>query len=287
MVRGAERPLAQDGTLFVRQTADAPYAGGLHRLLAAHVREDGRQTLGEHGFARTRRSDHEDVVSARGGDFERPLDVFLPLDLGKVGKGKLLLVRRRRRGGDDPLLARKVGEKLGNGMYRVDGEPVGERRLAGVARRDEQLGYACLFGGKRHRQRPAHGAHLAGERQLADHGGVRREGLRLSGGDENAEQDRKIVHGPRLLPVGRREIHGDAADGKVEPAGFHRRSHALACLLYGGVGQTDKVKLRQTAGEKDLRRYLVAADALQAERTNFRNHVSAAFPPKIGVPVDA
>lgn len=89
VVRRAEGALAQYGALFVRQTADAPDTGGLHRLLAAHVRQYAGETLGEHRFARTRRPDHEHIVPARGGDFERALDVFLSLDLGIVGEEQL------------------------------------------------------------------------------------------------------------------------------------------------------------------------------------------------------
>ena len=277
VVRRAEGTLAQYGALFVRQTADAPDTGGLHRLLAAHVRQYAGETLGEHRLARARRADHEHVMSARGSDLKRTLDVFLPLYLGIVGEEQLFLARHGRLGGGDFLFAREMRQKLRNGMYGIDGEMVGVRRLARVARGDVQLPDAGLFRGERHGERAAHRAHLARERKLADHGGVRRQRLCLPGSDENAEQDREIVHGAGLFPVGGREIHGDAADGKVESAVFHRGAHALARLLYGGVGQTDKIKLRQPAGEKDLRRDFVAADALQAERTYFRNHIPAAF----------
>lgn len=133
MVRRAEGALAQYGALFVRQTADAPDTGGLHRLLAAHVRQYAGETLGEHRFARTRRPDHEHIVPARGGDFERALDVFLSLDLGIVGEEQLFLARHGRLGGGDLLLAREMRQKLRNGMYGIDGEMVGVRRLARVA----------------------------------------------------------------------------------------------------------------------------------------------------------
>ena len=89
-------------------------------------------------------------------------------------------------------------------MYRIDGEMVGVGGLARIARGDIQLPDARFFGGERHGKRAAHRAHLAGERELADHGGVRRQGLGLPGGDEDAEQDRKIVYGAGLFPVGGR-----------------------------------------------------------------------------------
>ena len=277
MVRRTEGPLTQYGALFVCETADAPDTGGLHRLLAAHVRQYAGETLGEHRLARARRADHEHVMSARGSDLKRTLDVFLPLYLGIVGEEQLFLARHGRLGGGDFLFAREMRQKLRNGMYGIDGEMVGVRRLARVARGDVQLPDARLFRGERHRERAAHRSHLAREGEFADHGGVRRQRPGLPGGNEDAEQDREIVYGAGLFPVGGREIHGDAADGKVESAVFHRRAHALARLLHGGVGQADKVKLRQPAGEKDLRRDFIAADALQAERAYFRNHIPAAF----------
>ena len=204
VVRRTEGALAQYGALFVRQTADAPDTGGFHRLLAAHVRQYAGETLGEHRFARTRRADHEYIVPARGGDFERALDVFLSLHLGIVGEEQLFLARHGRLGGGNLLLAREMRQKLRDGMYGIDGEMVGVRRLARVARGDVQLPDARLFRGERHRERAAHRAHLAREGELADHGGVRRQRPGLPGGDENAEQDREIVYGAGLFPAGGR-----------------------------------------------------------------------------------
>ena len=40
-------------------------------------RQDGGQAGGEHGFARTRRADHQQVVASSGGDFECALGAFL------------------------------------------------------------------------------------------------------------------------------------------------------------------------------------------------------------------
>ena len=163
VVRRTEGPLTQYGALFVCQTADAPYAGGFHRFLPAHVRQYAGETLGEHRFARTRRADHEHVVPARGGDLERTLDVFLPLYLGIVREDQLFLARHGRLGGGDFLFAREMRQKLRDGMYRIDGEMVGVRRLARVARGDVQLPDAGLLGGERHGERAAHRAHLARE----------------------------------------------------------------------------------------------------------------------------
>ena len=47
--------------------------------------EEGGQSSGEHGLARPRRADEEDVVPAGCADFERPLGGQLPLDRGDFG----------------------------------------------------------------------------------------------------------------------------------------------------------------------------------------------------------
>src|SRR5258707_7840111 len=46
---------------------------GLQRFFEGKWRQDGRDTLGEHGLARTGWADHQNIVSPCAGDFEGPL----------------------------------------------------------------------------------------------------------------------------------------------------------------------------------------------------------------------
>ena len=49
-----------------------------------------REPRREHRLAGAGRPDHEQVVAAGGGDFERPLGAFLALDVGEVERRRLL-----------------------------------------------------------------------------------------------------------------------------------------------------------------------------------------------------
>jgi hypothetical protein len=50
-------------------------------------RQDRRQPRRQHGFAGAGRSDHQKVMAAGGGDFERALGAFLTLDVGEIEDG--------------------------------------------------------------------------------------------------------------------------------------------------------------------------------------------------------
>ncbi len=54
------------------------------RLGLAHRRQDSRKARREHGFAGAGRPDHQQAVSARGGDFERALGLRLPFHLREI-----------------------------------------------------------------------------------------------------------------------------------------------------------------------------------------------------------
>ena len=58
--------------------------GGFERLVVIERRQDAGQSRRQHGFTRARRSDHEQTVTARGGDFERPARAMLTLDIAQI-----------------------------------------------------------------------------------------------------------------------------------------------------------------------------------------------------------
>ena len=59
-------------------------ARGLERLVERERRADAGNALGQHRFAAAGRPDHEHVVAARDGDFQRALHVLLALHVGEV-----------------------------------------------------------------------------------------------------------------------------------------------------------------------------------------------------------
>jgi hypothetical protein len=79
----AERPGAGQGA-----AGDQPGHGmdkrGFQQLRGRQGREQPREALGEHGFARSGRADVEQVVTAGRGDLQGPFGALLPLDLLQV-----------------------------------------------------------------------------------------------------------------------------------------------------------------------------------------------------------
>ena len=211
-------------------------------------------------------------MPARGGDLQRALDVFLPHHVGKVGAGLLRCRRRPARGRGDGLLPAQVGNQ---GVHVADGinrQPVGQRGLRGVFRRNEQVLHTAAHRGHGHGQHAAHAAQLSGERQLAQKGGVRRQLRKLLGTAEDAEKDRQVVDRALLALARGGQIDRDAGDRELCAAVFHCRAHPLPRFLHGGVAKTDDVKRGKSSREETLHRHLVSADALKAQRAHGRDH---------------
>ena len=58
------------------------------------------QARGEHGFARAGRAVHQQVVAARGGNFQRAFGAFLPLDVSKIRQRQMRAADFRLRAGE-------------------------------------------------------------------------------------------------------------------------------------------------------------------------------------------
>lgn len=239
--------------------------GRRQRLVIGERRQEGGQARGEHRFARARRPDHQHVVAARGGDFERALRARLADHIGEIGRrcGGERVEPGRGDGGEPPV--RRVGEvraQRGQIGRAVHGHARHERRLGRARQRQVELGgvrrrrpRGRRFGlrgravvvrllaarrAARHRERAAHRPQRARERQLArELAAVERAGRKLAARGENAERDRQIEAAGLLRQIGRREVDGDAPHGKLEPAVLQRGAHALAAFAHFEIGQPD------------------------------------------------
>ncbi len=269
VVRRAKRPDAHDGVVRRREAEDGIDLRGLDHFGAVHRRQNGRQALGEHGLARARRADEQDVVPAGGGHLERALDVLLRLDLGEIDREARLGLELRRRHGRDALVPAQMVHELGNVLDRVDGHPVGKGGLGRVARRDEELTDADLLGRERHRERAGDGADVPREADLAE---KRRRGRRLADlprGAQDAQQHRQVIERAGLARVRRGEVHRQTADRELHAVGLDGAAHALARLLDGRIRQADDVKPRQAVGHVALHADRVAGHAPAAEGLDF------------------
>jgi hypothetical protein len=83
-MRRAKRTGGDEPGARGQQPRHAVDARDLHRLVARHVREDGRHGAGEERLAAARRPAHDNVVAARGRHFERALGVFLANHVAEI-----------------------------------------------------------------------------------------------------------------------------------------------------------------------------------------------------------
>ena len=261
VVRRAERPPGDDRVLAAREPGDGVYLRRLYHLLAAHVRQDAGQALCHHGLACAGRSDDEDVMSARSRDLERALDVLLSLDVGKIRHRCPRRVELGALRALYKLLPGQMRRQLGDSLHRVHRKPVGKRRLARVLRRDEEMLHPRALRRQRHRQRARDRAHLPRQRQLTDERALLPRRFDVAGGGEYAHEHRQVVHRSGLFLVRRGEVDCHAADREGKAAVFYRGAHTLARLLHRRIGQTHDVERRQPAGDINLHRHLVPADA--------------------------
>ena len=74
---------------------------GLQALGQRQGWQDAGQTLGQHGFAASRRTDHHEIVAACCCNFQGTLDALLSFDIRKVELVVVLLLIEFTAGVDD------------------------------------------------------------------------------------------------------------------------------------------------------------------------------------------
>ena len=275
MMRRAERPPIGERAAF-DLAGDRRDHRHFEQFGRRQRRQDRGQTRSEHRFAGARRSDHQQIVAASRGHFERALGALLAFDVGKIERGagdiEDLRLRPRqhlrafemvgelnqRRGGDDLDIG------AGPGRFR----PAGRRTHQALAARIGADGGGQHAGDRRDR---------AVETELAEHGETGQRIVR-NGADRRhqSERDRQIVMAAFLGQVGGREIDGDAPRRQSEARGDQRRAHPLARFRDRLVGQAHDVE-GQHAG-RDLHLHVDRAnlDAFERNRGDALDHVCPA-----------
>ena len=273
MVRVAKRPLAQ-------QSAAAQTAGDrldhaeFERLGRFERRQDARQPRRQHRFARAGRSDHQQIVGAGGGDFERAFGALLALHVLQVEAGG---ARRRqfRLGRRQQLRALEMVDDRQQVRRRDDLDLAGPGRLAAARARADDAGVARR-GRERGDQDAGHRRQRAVERDLAerDVAGqlVLRQNLHFG---EQPERDRQIEMAAFLEDVGRREVYRDAARRQRETERRQRGAHPLARLGDRLVRQADDREGRQPRGNRHLGFDVDDLDPEKRHGADPRHHVPA------------
>ena len=188
-------------------THGAVDASGLQALGGGQRRQDGRQSLGQQGFARAGRADHQDVVTAGRGDEQGALGVVLAFHIDEV------LVHVGMLGEEfveiDGLgvhvdLPGEEADGLGEAADRIDIQSLDDGGFGGVGPGHEQPIAALGDGLEGHREDPLDGPGVAGEGELADDGVVAGpvEG-HLTAGQQQPQRNRQIKTVGVLLEIGR------------------------------------------------------------------------------------
>ena len=245
----------------------------LQLLLPRHIRQDRRQALGEHALAGARRAHQKDIMPACGRDFKCPFGIFLAFDVFEVEKGVRLRLRLPDGRGLHRRFAGQMAHELRHILHAVDGQALGERRLARVGRGDVDRLVTKRPGREGHRQHARHRPQPALQAELAQKRALFLRQPHLLRRAEDAEQDRQVVERTGFLRPRRGEIHDDAADREAEAAVFHGGADALARLLDRRVRQTDQLKGRQARADVAFRLHLVSGNAGQTQRMYLTEHL--------------
>ena len=271
VVRRPEGTLDHEGQVLRQEAAHGVDVCGLERLVVGHLGQDAREAFREHALAGAGRADQQDVVAAGRGDLQGAARLPLPDDFGEVrgvGAGVFLHqdVEGHRLHGLDELLAPQVREKFLHRVDRINVHRVADGgRFLRVPGRDEGLLHPLLPGADEHGEHATDPAHIAPEGQFAkEHRGRQLVELALEGllsgddlvvGEHHGREDGQVVDGSLLAEVRRGQVHGDAADGELEPAVSHRGAHPFLRLRHRRIWQADEVEPGQAARQVHFDRH--------------------------------
>ncbi len=251
VVGRAEGALGDEARSGVEHAGDGVNLGGLQSLFEGERGEDGGQALGQHGFAGAGRADHQNVVAAGRGHFERALGRLLAAHVLEVHVEVLQLAEQSLSGDAVGLALNHAHdhgvEQLQHIQQRgggIDVDALDHGGLGGVGGGKNQVGDALFAGHDGHRQHSRHGAdaavqaQFAHQQKLAQVGGFQRA-IRA----QNADGDGQIEARAFLFDVGGRQVDGDVR-GRNQVAGvLDGRADAVAALAHRGVGQAHGVEV--------------------------------------------
>src|SRR5256885_15798379 len=226
VMRRAKWPGGKHGMARVGEARDAVDRTCGERLRIVERREDRLEGARELRLARPGRADEQDVVPARRGDLKSALGRFLSRDVREVDRmsRRGRAQRHRRRGSAratlemvHDLTERRETERLHTARGRLPRVRLSREDFANTTRR----------GVPNTRHRSPNGPQRAVQRELAEteRGHIDTE---LAARAKYPESDRELEARPFLAPLGRREIHRDPAEGKLEAGIAHRGAYTLA-----------------------------------------------------------
>ncbi len=222
------------------------------RLGRTERRQQPRQPRRQHGFARSRRAHHQQIVIARCRHLQRPLGTFLADHLREAWAAPPGIAQRWWLRLAQHLGATKMVQHL-NEMPRCQHlDAAGPGRLRPLRRRADQPQFA-LRGAQRRRQHPRHRQNRAIERQFPKC----RELAEFLPRDqphrrEHGERDGQVIMAALLGEIGRREVHHQPPRRQREAERGQRRAHPLPAFANRLIRHADNDEGGQTGGELHL-----------------------------------
>ena len=209
----------------------------LERFLRRQRRQQARQPRRQHGLARPRRADHEQVVTTGGGHLQGLAPERLAPHLGQVGgRGGVRAGRRRRQLRPRALPPQRLyqGAQVGSGPGQ---HPLHQARLLPARGWDH---HARLAGGGHQGEQARDPSQRAVQAQLGNERPAR-QGL---GGDlavrrQDAERHRQVQARTRFAQARGRQVDRYALLGPGKTTGNERRPHPVAGFPARGVGQAN------------------------------------------------
>ena len=253
VVRRAEGAVREQAGSRFEQAGNGMDGGRGHRLLERRTRQDAGKPAGEQCLAGARGTHQKQVVPAGGSDLDRAPRAALAAHIAEV---------QRRAGGSRRGLHRdgwhrlgsivQVGHDLrergrGKKAYLLDDAPLREIGC----RQYQTLPETC--GQQGNGQHAPYRLHTAVKRERADDEQTGEPfGRQDADRGEQAERNRQIVRCAALAHVGRRQVDGDSARGKLEPGMLHGAANPIAALPYRRVREADDRERRETSGHVDF-----------------------------------
>ena len=275
MMRTAERAGAGQGAARDQPRHRMDHRG-LEQLGGRQRRQDAGQALRQHRLAGPGRTTEQQVVSARGGDLERPLRLVLPAHVPQVRNLGAVEHRPGLRLGQH-LCTAKVVDQPDQRARRQHPSPAGPGRFrsAGLRADETQVHRAGRDGGG---QGSGDGRDRAVQRQLTDGRpavqGVRRDHAH---GRHHGEGDRQVVVAAFLGQVRRRQVHDDPLARHRQAQTGEGATHPLAAFGDRLVAETDHDHHGLAAGQLDFDIHAPGLDALKRDGDHPRDHAPSAL----------
>jgi hypothetical protein len=211
--------------------------------------QERRQPGGEHGLARARRSEQEDVVPTRGRHEHRLHGVVVADHIGEVGRvlGRPGLRRDEHRVERDRVEVAPVPDHGVEERHHGDHPDAGhESRLIGVAGRHHRRGEAGPCGGDHGGEHARDRADPSVEAELAQvHHPVDRRRLHGAGRGQHGECDAQVEARAVLGQRRGREIDGDLVVRERAPGVRRSGPDPVLRLAEGRIRKTDEDERRE------------------------------------------